>query len=265
MRLVVVGCAGSFPGPDSAASSYLLEAEHGEGAERRTWRLLVELGNGALGPLQRVCDPYVLDAAAVTHLHADHVADLVVLNVMRRYRPEGPCPPLDLYGPDGTARRLAEMAGTDPATDMADQFVVHHWTDHRTVQVGPFEITPIPVQHPVPAFGLRITGPSEHDPDRRAVLAYTGDTDTCPGLTELAAGVDLLLAEAAFVEGRDDALRGVHLTGRRAGETAAEAGADLLVLTHIAPWNDPEVTLAEARGVFTGAIELARPGAVYTL
>ena len=265
MRLVVVGCSGSFPGPDAAASSYLLEAEHGSGAARRTWRLLVELGNGALGPLQRACDPYSLDAAVVTHLHSDHVADLVVLNVMRRYRPEGPCAPLDLYGPDGTGRRLAEMAGTDPATDMADQFTVHHWTDHGTVQVGPFEITSIPVQHPVPAFGLRISGPAEDDPDRRVVLAYTGDTDTCPGLTELSAGVDLLLAEAAFVEGRDDALRGVHLTGRRAGETAAEARVGLLVLTHIAPWNDAQVTLAEARGVFTGPIALARPGAVHVL
>ena len=164
MRLVVVGCSGSFPGPDAAASSYLLEAEHGSGAARRTWRLLVELGNGALGPLQRACDPYSLDAAVVTHLHSDHVADLVVLNVMRRYRPEGPCAPLDLYGPDGTGRRLAEMAGTDPATDMADQFTVHHWTDHGTVQVGPFEITSIPVQHPVPAFGLRISGASRSAP-----------------------------------------------------------------------------------------------------
>ena len=45
MRLTVVGCAGSFPGPDSAASCYLLEADG--------FRLVVDFGNGALGALQK--------------------------------------------------------------------------------------------------------------------------------------------------------------------------------------------------------------------
>jgi len=34
MRLTVVGCSGSFPGPDSAASCYLIEVEDAD----RTWR-----------------------------------------------------------------------------------------------------------------------------------------------------------------------------------------------------------------------------------
>jgi ribonuclease BN (tRNA processing enzyme) len=54
MRLVVVGSAGSFPGPDSAASCYLVQAEGPDGAgTSRTWNVLLDLGNGALGPLQR--------------------------------------------------------------------------------------------------------------------------------------------------------------------------------------------------------------------
>ena len=265
MRLVVVGCAGSFPGPDSAASCYLVEAEHGDGALRRTWRLLIELGNGALGPLQRVCDPCELDALAVSHLHADHVADLVVLNVMRRYRPQGPCRPVALYGPLGTGERLAQMAGVDPATDVSGQYQVRHWTDGGVVSIGPFEVTSVAVEHPVLAFGLRVSGPSELDPHRRVVLGYSGDTDTCAGLDVVADGADLLLAEAAFVEGRDDAVRGVHLTGRRAGAVAARAAAHRLVLTHLAPWNDPGATSAEARQTYSGPIDLALPGDVYRL
>ncbi len=53
MRLTVVGCSGSYPGPDSPASCYLLESEH----EGRTWRILLDLGNGALGALHRYADP----------------------------------------------------------------------------------------------------------------------------------------------------------------------------------------------------------------
>ena len=49
MRLTVVGCSGSFPGPDSAASCYLVEADLGDGPDKRTWRILLDLGNGALG------------------------------------------------------------------------------------------------------------------------------------------------------------------------------------------------------------------------
>lgn len=262
MRLVVVGCAGSFPGPDAAASAYLVQADDADG---RTWTVLLDLGNGALGPLQRYGDPTALDAIALSHLHADHVADLVVLNVLRRYHPDGALPPVDLYGPEGTTERLAQLAGKDPATDMGGQFTVRTWDPAAPVTVGPLTLEPVPVEHPVPAFGVRVTGPAEDDPARRVVLAYTGDTDECAGLDALAAGADLLLAESAYLEGRDDEVRGVHLTGRRAGAVATRGGARRLVLTHVPPWNDPQVTLAEARDVYDGPLALARPGDVHVL
>ncbi|MGN8245863.1 MBL fold metallo-hydrolase [Cellulomonas soli] len=262
MRLVVVGCAGSFPRPDSAASAYLVQAEDAAG---RTWTVLMDLGNGALGPLQRLTDPTALDAVAVSHLHADHMADLVVLSVLRRYRPQGPCPPVDLWGPEGTCERLAAYAGKDPATDPSEQLRVHTWQEGVPVVVGPLAIEPVRVEHPIPAFGFRVSGPSDEAPGRTVTLAYSGDTDACAGLDTLAADADLLLAEAAYVEGRDDHLRGVHLTGRRAGEAAARGGSRRLVLTHLPVWNDPQVALAEARAVYDGPVMLAEPGAVHVL
>lgn len=48
MRLTIIGCSGSFPGPQSPASCYLLQAHH----EGRTWSVVLDLGSGALGPLQ---------------------------------------------------------------------------------------------------------------------------------------------------------------------------------------------------------------------
>lgn len=262
MRLTVLGCAGSFPGPDSAASGYLVQADDADG---RTWTVLLDLGNGALSALQRYGDPTALDAIGLSHLHADHVADMVVLNVLRRYRPQGPCAPVAVHGPTGTAERLAQLAGKDPATSTDGQFAVVEWRAGAPVAVGPLVLEPVPVEHPIPAFGIRVSGPSDADPGRTVTLAYTGDTDACVGLDALAAGVDLLLSEAAFVEGRDDASRGVHLTGRRAGEAAARGGAGRLVLTHIPAWNDPAVTVAEASAVYDGPIELARPGGVHVL
>ena len=95
MKLTVVGCSGSFPGPDSPASCYLLEQEH----EGRTWRVLMDLGSGAFGVLQRYVDPLDVDAVLLSHLHADHCLDLCGFYVMRKYHPSGPPPRLPVWGP----------------------------------------------------------------------------------------------------------------------------------------------------------------------
>ncbi len=261
MRLVVLGCAGSYPSVAAAASSYLVQADDAHG---RTWNVLLDLGNGALSPLQRYGDPTTLDAIAVSHLHSDHVADLVVLNVLRRYRPDGPLPAIDVWGPDGTAERLAEMAGKDPATGLDGQFRFRTWDPAAPVVVGPLTLTPVPVEHPVPAFGVLVTGPAEGEPTRAVTLGYTGDTDECPGLDVLAA-TDLLLCEAGFRDELDDDLRGIHLTGARAGRAAHRAGAGRLVLTHLTAWEDPSDVVAHAASSYAGPIDVATPGATFRL
>jgi ribonuclease BN (tRNA processing enzyme) len=266
MRLVVVGSAGSFPGPDSAASCYLVQAEGPDGSGgTRTWNLLLDLGNGAIGPLQRYVAPAALDAVAISHLHADHVADVAALGVVLRYDPAGARPePLPLHGPEGVAERLAQLSGHDPATATADHLVLGTWRAGEPVRVGPLTVEPVPVEHPVPAFGFRVTGPAEGDPGRTVTLAYTGDTDECAGLDALARDADLLLAEAAYLE-TTPAPRGVHLTGLRAGRAAERGGARRLLLTHLVAWNDPEASRAEAAGAYGGPLDLARPGMVVAL
>ena len=56
MRLTMVGCSGSMPGPHSAASCYLLEADG--------FRLVVDLGSGAVGALQRYTGPSAAPCSA---------------------------------------------------------------------------------------------------------------------------------------------------------------------------------------------------------
>lgn len=255
MKVTIVGCSGSFPGPDSPSSSYLVEAEDDE----RVWRVLLDLGSGSLGPLQRVIDLDHLDAVVISHLHPDHFMDLCGLYVARRYRPDGdPPPPLKIYGPQNTTARFAESYGLDAsAGELAEIFDIQDLEDGADFQVGPITVTPRLVSHPVQAFGLRL----EH---YGRTLAYSGDTDSCDSLVELARDADLLLAEASFQEGRDD-VRGVHMTGLRAGQTAAESGAHRLVLTHIPVWTDQHVVQAEAATVFRGPIDVAKPLVSYVL
>ncbi len=101
MRLTVLGCAGTFPGPRSGCSSYLVEHDG--------FRLLLDAGNGAVGALQRHGGLLDLDAVLLSHLHADHCVDLVAYAYARIYPPAGPPPPLPVYGPGGTEERLVRV------------------------------------------------------------------------------------------------------------------------------------------------------------
>lgn len=248
MKLTVVGCSGSFPSPASPCSSYLVEADG--------YRLVLDLGNGALGALQNHVGLYDVDAVALSHLHADHCIDLCAYWVARNYRQEG-CPELlPVYGPADTPGRLAR------AYDMPEQPGMSEVFDFRTVtpgsfELGPLTVTAIQVNHPVEAYAFRI----EHD---GRSLVYSGDTGECPELVELARGTDLFLCEAAYTDGKET-YRAIHLNGREAGEHAASAGVGRLVLTHIPPWTDPERNLRDAEAAYPGPVEVAKAGAVYLI
>lgn len=251
MRVHVIGCCGSFAGPEGAASSYLLEHEDEAG---RTWRVLMDLGSGAFGPLQSVIDPADLDAVIISHLHPDHYLDLTGLEVFWAYHSRTDLGQLPIHAPAPLADRLSAVfsrEGNVPDGVTCSPFEHHPLSDGHRFTIGPFSIETRAVQHPVEAYGFRITAGD-------AVLAYSGDTDECEALDDLARGADLFLCEAGYIEGRDDRFTGVHLTGRRAGEAAARAGVGHLALTHIPAWTDPAIPLAEAQEVHSGPITMVR-------
>lgn len=252
MQLTVVGCSGSVPGPGAAASCYLVSAHDGE----RQWRVLLDLGSGALGPLQRHTDPLGLDAVLFSHLHPDHCLDLTGLHVLRRHGPTPATGDLPVWGPPGVAERMARAHGVQRAEPMRG-IVWGELGDRVPVSLGPFTITPYAVSHPVPAFGLRVEAAGR-------VLAYTGDTDTCEALTPLLSWADLALVEAGFTE--PESARGIHLTPARAAQAVVEADkvarVGSLLLTHLPPWAEPDASRAQAAAVWAGPIELAEPGMV---
>jgi ribonuclease BN (tRNA processing enzyme) len=249
MKVTIIGCSGSFPGPDSPASCYLVEAEG--------FRLLLDFGSGSLGVLQRHIGLYDIDAICLTHLHADHCLDLCAYHVARTYGPAAPYPRVPVYAPADAPRRLAAAYGMpeEPCLETAFDFV---GLAPGTFEVGPFTVTAALVNHPVEAYGFRV----EH---AGRSVAYSGDTGESSDLVKLAADVDMLLCEASLID-RPDLPVNLHLSGRQAAEHAARAGAGRLVLTHLVPWNDPATVMADAgRGGFDGPVELAHSGAVYEL
>lgn len=250
MKLTVVGCSGSFPSADSACSSYLVEADG--------FRLLLDMGNGALGELQRHIGLYDLDAIFLSHLHADHCIDMCGYFVARYYRHEGGrCDAIPVYAPEGAEQRLTTAyADTPSPTSMSEVF------DFRTLkseafEIGPFSVRTEKVCHPVEAYGIRV----EHG---GRSLTYSGDTGVCESLHKLAEGSDLFLCEASFTHGKED-IPALHLNGREAGAEATRSSVGQARPDPHPPWTDGERNLADARQVYTGPSELARPGAVYEI
>ena len=225
MRLTIVGCSGSFPGPATTSSCYLVQADG--------FCLVVDLGNGSLGQLQRYCGLDDIDAVLLSHLHADHCMDLLPLYLTQAYGRSDP-----------------------PGLDACFEFV--EWTA-GTHAIGPFSVTVGKVAHPIETWGIRIAHAG-------ASITYSADTGPCDALVELSRGTDLALFESSFEAGRDDAApRDLHMTGGEAGQQAEAAGAGRLLLTHLPPWNDPQVSLEAGRAAFSGPVEVAAPGATYDL
>ena len=173
----------------------------------------------------------------------------------RHYGPVRATEPLLVLGPAETRARAVEIYGKSDEAGLDAQFEFR-WFHGHPVEVGPFTIETVRAAHPVESYCIRVSAGGR-------TLVYSGDTGPSPDLVALARGADVALFEASFV-GRDNP-PGLHLSGADAGRIATEAGAGMLVLTHLVAWNDNEQVVAEARSTFAGPLEVARSGMTISL
>ncbi|WP_327682591.1 MBL fold metallo-hydrolase [Kitasatospora sp. NBC_00458] len=244
LTVTVLGSATPYPTADNPCSGYLLSV-----GRTHVW---VDAGTGTLGPLQRYVRLDGLAGIWISHLHADHSADLLTAYYGALFADLTLAAPIPLLGPPGTADRLAGFLTNGPhRSPVESAFAVTELTDGHRARLGPLTLTSSAVEHGMPAFALRAeTG--------RASLVYSGDTAPCAALTALATGCDLLLCEA---EGPDEG----HHSPEQAGATAASAGVARLVLTHVGRAIAPADAVARAAVHYPGPVGYAAPGTVFTV
>jgi ribonuclease BN (tRNA processing enzyme) len=251
MDLTILGGSAAGPNPGQGCSGYLVES----GATR----LVIDLGPGTFPELRRHVDYRLLDGVVLSHGHVDHFLDILALRYALAYNPVAADRRLPLWLPPGGPElldRLAQAVTGDSDTDeFLSVFDANQYDPDDLLTIGELNLRFHPTVHYVPCWAARISNGVDGD------LFYTADTGPAADLAAAAIGSYVIVAE-----GTDRGIsqevyesRG-HMTPTEAGALARDAGADVLVLTHLWVEDDQFQAVREASRVFGGAVELATPG-----
>lgn len=190
-----------------------------------------------------------VDAILYSHIHPDHSADLIPLIFACKYQEAPRTKDLLIIGGRGFRAYFEGLRWVYGSWMEPETFRIHiREVAASKVAIGDLEVTTLPLEHAPESVGYRIETP------KGQTLVYSGDTDYCRNIVELATGADLLLLECSFPEGRK--VKG-HLTPSLAGRIAHEAGCKKLVLTHFYPPCDQSDIRKDCQNVFSGEVLLA--------
>lgn len=243
-----------------------------------------------LGVTRRVTDAGVplkaLDLIVITHLHSDHVLELGPL--IHTAWTAGLAHPVRVFGPAGTRAYwqgfLQAMAFDidirivdEGRPDLCALVDVVEFSEGAVFSENGLTVSALRVDHPpvTDCFALRF----DH---AEGSVVFSADTAYFPPLADFARGADILVHEAMLAEGVDrlvartgngtrlkEHLLASHTFAEQAAAIATSAGVGRLVLHHLIPADDPEITqghwIAATRKSWAGALTIAADGLVVRL
>lgn len=230
MKLTILGNNGPYPSAGGACSGYLLT----EGDNR----ILLDCGNGTLSNLLRFTDFESLKAIILTHLHSDHMSDMMVLRYAIQVKSGrgAAIKPLDVYAPPEPQEEFARL-------DIKNTFNLKPVGEDLILNFGRLKVTFKEMKHPVKCFAVSV-----ENGEKRFV--FSGDTSWNKNIIDFSKDADLLLLDAGLLSKDKTGDNVPHLTAKECGMVAKEAGAKKLLLTHFWPEDDVACHLAEAKEGF---------------
>ncbi len=242
MKLTILGSGTAIVTARRGSSGYLIKI-----ADKT---LLLDSGSGTLRKIAEASSSFKeLDYAIYTHFHPDHVIDLVsllfALMIPSNYKSKD----LTVIGPTGMKefyRKLSE-AFNNVIEPRGYELTINELSGGH-LDFEDFKVTSSLIKHHEGSLAYRV------ESKEGKTVVYSGDTDYCESIVELARDVDVLLLECSYpkhikVDG--------HLNSTLAGRIARESNCKKLVLTHFYPICDDYDILGECREEFSGEIVLA--------
>jgi ribonuclease Z len=238
-RLILLGVGTAVPDADRGHTHMVWDGPGGP--------LLIDAGGSTYQRLLRAgIDPLSLEGVVLTHSHADHLNDLPTL--LFSLSLAGLRQPLPIYGLEPTLRHAHTILD---AFDLGDHVAPVVWIPLEAGDTIALKDTWVlrtaPTHHSRPCLALRFETPT-------TALTYSGDTAPCQEVVNLARGAAVLVHEATTPTPSEH-----HTTPRQAGDIAARAGVNRLILVHFSPqWTMPEPrALAEIHASgFSGSAEI---------
>lgn len=212
--------------------------------------LWIDTGPGTLRKLLDTGVTYKdVDYILYTHFHLDHIADFGPFIFASKYQLDLREKPLTVLGPIGIKefyKNLINLYGEQIQKLAYDINIIELPGDRFPKEVfntPDFGIQVNHLLHMPESIGYRITDKNGK------TLVYSGDTEYCEEIIELAKDTDLLILECAFPEPTP-----VHLYPEAVGDIAAKAGIKQLAVTHMYPVCNPEEVLESVKSKFPGKI-----------
>ncbi len=242
MKLTILGSGTGIITARRGSSGYLINI-----ADKI---LLLDSGSGTLRKIAEASSRFQdINYAIYTHFHPDHVVDLVSLLFARRIPSNYTSKDITIVGPAGMKEFHRNL------TETFNNFIEPRGYE-LTVNELPggyldfedFRLTSSLINHHEGSLAYRV-----ESKDGKS-LVYSGDTDYCQSIVELARDVDVLLLECSYP--KQIKMDG-HLNSTLAGRIARESNCKKLVLTHFYPICDDYDILGECREEFSGEIVLA--------
>jgi ribonuclease Z len=251
LRVTVLGSGNPWPTRAQASASILVEV----GNPGRDL-FVFDLGTGSIANYASLKLPVnALNKVFITHLHADHMGDILTLggSLAKVGRADGP---VYVWGPSGTEPRLGtkhfceavhealawdEEAGKGPINPESTKIVGHEFDCMKTQVVyeqNGVKITAFPVVHCITgAVGYRLdfAGLS---------FAFSGDARPCWPLVKACQGVDVLIhecfppaaalaaASGLSIERATIALNAAHTSPKAAGKVFSHVKPRLGAVYH---------------------------------
>lgn len=242
MKLTIIGYWGGYPKADGASSMYVLE--------KNDFMLVIDVGSGGLAKFQKYKSITDIDAVLLSHYHADHIADVGVLQHARLVQSylTGNEAVLPIYGHDEDEKQFDKLNH-----DFTEAVA---YNPDNALKIGPFFIRFLKTKHSVPCYGMRIT-------DGTSTIIYTADSSYQEEWIKFCQNADLLLSECNFYAHQDGTEAG-HMTSKEVGQIAKQANVGELILTHLPHFGDHEDLVKEAGEIYEGKISLAYEGMVWS-